>query len=104
MKNESVKMSFERSKNVPEEKRKTVKRKICIKKTNTFTITALNFVQEQLIIDYMLYADGSDRTIIRSYTTVKLSRHSLHDKNLQPIKLSDHLHFAFNDFYSVLAN
>ena len=28
---------------------KTVKRKICIKKANTFTIIALNFVQEQSI-------------------------------------------------------
>ena len=32
MKNESVKKSLEKSKNVLEEKRKTVKRKICIKK------------------------------------------------------------------------
>ena len=31
------------------ENRKMVKRKICIKKTNTFTIIAMNFVQEQLI-------------------------------------------------------
>ena len=27
---------------------KTVKQKICIRKTNTFTIIAMNFVQEQL--------------------------------------------------------
>ena len=45
MKNESVKKSLEKSKNVLEEKRK-----ICIKKTNTFTIIAMNFVQEQLKI------------------------------------------------------
>ena len=32
MKNESVKKSLEKSKNVLEQKRKTVKRKICIKK------------------------------------------------------------------------
>ena len=32
MKNESVKKSIEKSKNVPEEKRKMVKWKICIKK------------------------------------------------------------------------
>ena len=32
MKNESVKKSLEKSKNVLEEKRKTVKRKICIKR------------------------------------------------------------------------
>ena len=49
MKNESVKKSLEKSKNVLEEKRKTVKRKICIKKTHTFTIIAMNCVQEQLI-------------------------------------------------------
>ena len=50
MKNESVNKSLEKSKNVLEEKRKLVKRKICInKKTNTFTIIAMNFVQEQLI-------------------------------------------------------
>ena len=48
MKNESVKKSLEKSKNVLEEKRKMVKRKICIKKTNTFTIIAMKFVQEQL--------------------------------------------------------
>ena len=47
MKNESVKKSLEKSKNVLEEKRKLVKQKICIKKTNTFTIIAMNFVQEQ---------------------------------------------------------
>ena len=49
LKNESVKKSLEKSKNVLEEKRKTVKRKICIKKkTHTFTIIAMNCVQEQL--------------------------------------------------------
>ena len=48
MQNESLKKSLEKSKNVLE-KRKMAKRKICIKKTNTFTITAMNFVQEQLI-------------------------------------------------------
>ena len=50
MKNQSVKKSLEKSKNVLEEKRKTVKRKICIKKTHTFAIIAMNCVQEQLII------------------------------------------------------
>ena len=48
MKNESVKKSLEKSKNV-QEKRKIVKHKICIKKTHTFTIIAMNFAQEQLI-------------------------------------------------------
>ena len=48
MKNESMKKSLEKSKNILEEKRKMVKQKICIKKTNTFTIIAMNFVQEQL--------------------------------------------------------
>ena len=48
MKNESVKKSPEKSNNVLEEKRKIVKQKICIKKTHTFTIIAMNFVQEQL--------------------------------------------------------
>ena len=68
MKNESVKKSLEKSKNVleekrknsqaknlhkkdqhvPEEKRKTVKQKICMKKTNTFTIIAMNVVQKEL--------------------------------------------------------
>ena len=46
--NESVKKSLEKSKNVLEEKRKIVRRKICIKKTNTFTIIAMNCIQEQL--------------------------------------------------------
>ena len=50
MKNESEKKSLEKSKNVLEEKRKIIKRKICIKKTHTFTIIAMNFVQEQLNI------------------------------------------------------
>ena len=49
MKNESVKKSLEKSNNVIEEKSKMVKRKICIKNTNTFTIIAMNFVQEQLV-------------------------------------------------------
>ena len=44
MKNESVKKSLEKSKNVLEEKRKTVERK----KTNAFNIIATNFVREQL--------------------------------------------------------
>ena len=48
MKNESVKKSLEKSKNVLEEKRKIVKRK----KTNTFTIIAKNFVQEQLNMNF----------------------------------------------------
>ena len=48
MKNESVKKSLEKSQNVLEEKRKIVKQKICIKKTHTFTIIGMNFVQEQL--------------------------------------------------------
>ena len=49
MKYESVKKLLEKSKNVLEEKRKIVTRKICIKKKHTFTIIAMNFVQEQLI-------------------------------------------------------
>ena len=48
MKNESVKKSLEKSKNVLE-KRKMVKLKISIKNTNTFSIITMNFVQEQLI-------------------------------------------------------
>ena len=48
MMHESVKKSTEISKKVIEEKRKLVKRKICIKKTNTFTIIAMTFVHEQL--------------------------------------------------------
>ena len=49
MKNESDKKSVEKSQNVLEEKSKIIKQKICIKKTHTFTIIAMNFVQEQLI-------------------------------------------------------
>ena len=56
MKNESVKKSLEKSKNVLEEKRKTVKRTICIKKRHTFTIIAMNCVQEQLINPQMYKA------------------------------------------------
>ena len=48
MKNESVKKSLEKSKYVLEEKRKMIKRKICIQQTNTITIIAMNFVQVQL--------------------------------------------------------
>ena len=48
MKNESVKKSLEQSQDALEEKRKMVKQKICIKKTNKFTIIAMNFAQEQL--------------------------------------------------------
>ena len=54
MKNESVKKSLEKSKNVLEEKRKMVKQKICIKKTNMFTIIAMKFAQEQLKIKLSL--------------------------------------------------
>ena len=49
MKNQSMKKSLEKSNNVLEEKRKTVKRNYCMKKTNTFTIIALNIVQDQLL-------------------------------------------------------
>ena len=48
MKNESVKKSLVKSKNVLEEMRKMANQKICIKKTNTFTIIGTNFVREQL--------------------------------------------------------
>ena len=48
MKNERVKKSLEKSKNILEKKRKIVKRKFCIEKRHTFTIIAMNFVQEQL--------------------------------------------------------
>ena len=50
-----MKKSLEKSKNVLEEKRKIVKQKICIKKTHTFTIIAMNFIQEQLITYYFLF-------------------------------------------------
>ena len=52
--NESVKKSLEKSKNVLEENRKIVKRKICIKKTHTFTIIAMSCVQEQLNINQLM--------------------------------------------------
>ena len=47
MKNESVKKSLER--NALEEKRKNGLAKTLHKKTNTFTIIAINFLKEQLI-------------------------------------------------------
>ena len=47
MKNESVKKSLEKSKNVPEEKRKIVTQKNCIRPTRLKKID-MNFVQEQL--------------------------------------------------------
>ena len=47
MKSESVKKSLEKSENVLE-KREKVKQKICIKKTNTLTIIAMNFVQKEV--------------------------------------------------------
>ena len=50
MKNGRVKKSLEKSKDVLEKKRKVVKRKkIAQKKTNTFTIIAMNLFQEQLV-------------------------------------------------------
>ena len=52
MKNESVKKTLEKSKNALEEKRGNVQSKMCINKTNTFTIIAMNFVQEQLNKEY----------------------------------------------------
>ena len=48
MKNESVKKSLEKSKNVLEEKRKNGQAKNSHKKTNTFTTSAMNVVQELL--------------------------------------------------------
>ena len=49
MKKQSVKKLLEKSKNVPEEKQqKRSIDKIALKKTNTLTIIAMNFVQEQL--------------------------------------------------------
>ena len=53
MKNECVKKSLGKSKNVLEEKRKKVQAKICIKKINAFTIIAVNFVQEQLKLKFL---------------------------------------------------
>ena len=38
------------TRNAKSQGRRTVKQKYCIKKTHTFTIIAMNFVQEQLII------------------------------------------------------
>ena len=48
MKNESVKKSLEKSKNVLEKKERNAPAKNLHKKTNTFTIIAMKFVQEQL--------------------------------------------------------
>ena len=48
MKNESVKKSLEKSKKVLEENRKNCQAKNLHKKTNTFTIITMNFIQEQL--------------------------------------------------------
>ena len=49
MKSESVKSHLlEKSKNCLEEKRKMSSEEFALKKTNTFTIIAMNFVQEQL--------------------------------------------------------
>ena len=45
-KNERVKKTLEKSKNVLEDKRKTVKQKNCIQKINTFAIIVMNFVQK----------------------------------------------------------
>ena len=52
MKNESVKRSLKKSKNVLEEKRKNAQAKTLHKKTNTFTTNAMNFVQDQLKTSY----------------------------------------------------
>ena len=46
--NESVKKSLEKSKNVLEEKAQNGQAKNLHKKTNTFTIITMSFVQEQL--------------------------------------------------------
>ena len=75
--NESVKKSLEKSKNVLEEKRKIVKRKICIKKTHTFTIIAMNCVQEQLITRPRRNYEWIGKTIwkkIRSKKSKKTSK------------------------------
>ena len=63
--NESVKKSLEKSKNVPEEKRKIVKRIICM--THTFTKIAMNCVQEQLKTKFnkFQFADKSNIKTIK---------------------------------------
>ena len=72
MMNQSVKKSHLR-KNVLEEKRKILKRKICIKKTNTFTIIAINFLQEQL--------KKQDLEMIRNDITEKHLEKTIDEKN-----------------------
>ena len=68
MKSESVKKSLEKSKNVLEEKRKMVKPKICIKKTNTFTIITTNFVRDQIKNTY-----ESDKVVFIQHMRKKYS-------------------------------
>ena len=54
IKKTSLKKSLEKSKKVLEQKRKTVKQKCCIK-NSTFTVTASNFLREQLKRSFPLY-------------------------------------------------
>ena len=96
MKNESVKKSLEKSKNVLEEKPKMVKPKICIKKTNTFTIVAMNFVQEQLIKPLRVvkrYFSNTRLQVLKRQRSNKIQilRTSLDNHNL-PITTKTALH------------
>ena len=67
-----MKKSLEKSENVIEEKRKKVKRKYFIKKTNAFTIIAMNFVQELLIRDEFSKQFGVSKPLSKMYWFSKL--------------------------------
>ena len=90
--NESVKKSLEKLKNVLEEERKTFKQKISIKKTHTFTIIAMNCVQEQLITSKEIESNGQ-KTLKNGYLYApfsqkhfwKCKRHSLNAAHNQKL-------------------
>ena len=79
MKNESVKKSLRKSKNVLKEKHKIVKRKIC-KEKHTFTIIAMNFDQEQLIMRQRYRIEKLTKTQ-KTQTFDNISRNQLMSKS-----------------------
>ena len=95
MTNERVKKSVEKSKNVLEEKRKIVTKKICIQKRHArFTIIAMNFVQEQLKNTSRKYRFTF---FIGSYSIVFLSFYIFYSRKNSSSRLHMSLHNYFYD-------
>ena len=84
MKNESVKKSLEKSKNVLEEKRKTVKRKICIKK-DTHVYNNCYELRSRAIKNHSILINAQNRPE-RTSICYHIWENQLHQKNFETNK------------------